>query len=387
MTTDQLTASLTIGGVTYPIEGDAGCRVTLDLSWAPYISAEVTLPYSAALFAAADPRAGDVRARLRVDQAWYASKSVADLSADWAGLTVADLSAAWAGLTVADLSDLWGDRWGNAEWRTPLTWDLDLGLRRRRRQHAAGTIVLTVRSDEVLAQESYVPGGVARPAETLSSRFAALLDWLDGLGETSTNVPTVDLGALASTPVTAQEWPSSASVWDMLVGSCTPVGARPWVDGARVWRAVAATAAPTVTVPVTRWVDADDDTDRDGDWAEQVLLTIKAVIGGTDTVMETIAPSTIGTHKRMATCTIDLGEVASIPPTDTIGGASAIRGLLASQGRKLTGTHPADLAVIPGVRITTGAPSLPSLGARVESVTLDVAVAEMTTTTRDTTEV
>jgi hypothetical protein len=373
-TTTRLSGTLELAGRTL----DVAPVVTLDRGWAPYATAEVTVPGDDDLFDDTDPRTSDLRGVVTVRQDFYESTTLADASAGWAGLTLDDLSDLWGDLTLDDLSDLWGDRWGNATWRAAETLQLDLGVRSRDRDFEAGTITYVLASDERLAQETagtgWEPG-----AQGLAARFASILTLchLDP-------APTVDLGAWAGSTTPAAAFTPDDTAWDQLAASAGPLGLRPWCDESRVWRVMDPADAPNRSIHLARFVTARDLTSRDGEWADQALSRVTYTLGGVPYANQAWYPDPGSdlTHHKVTVVSTALGVVTAHQEPRYDPEAHVRR--TSAHGRQVTGRAPIDLAVRPGMALTTGAPSLPALSAEVDSVRFDVPAAQMTITTTDT---
>lgn len=378
MTTCRLTGTLTVGATT--VELDEGTRLTLDQGWSPYAKATAVVPFTQALFDATDPRDGDLRATLDLDQAYYeATETLDDAAAAWTTETLDDLATLWAGLTLDQVADLYGDRWGNATWVQPKALTADLGIRSRNRDHVRGTIALGLASDELLAQD--VAGNYGSTNTTVAALFADVLGALLGYAPGDY---TVDLGVLSEAAVPVVEASERTTSWDALVDPLKANGLRPWCDIDRTWRVIdPASATPPATVSLTRVTEANDTTDRDGEWADAVLVASHYTLAGAEVWHGAWAFTTPGVAHRVHVEEIDLGEVTTVPPLPAADPAAILR-RVSGLGRVLTVTAMADLDVRPGVAFTAGAPSLPDLSGQVETVTFDLAGAQMTLTTRDT---
>ena len=249
--------------------------VTLDDSWSPYVQAAVvcTTPATTVL-ARMDPREA-VRVRLTLVQAFGDGTPLADQGTG----DVAALDAAYGGSLAA-----WSAQWAkpfNQNMRASVRRHLDLSLRRRDLDVAAGTMTLELASDEAALQDaalvsttSATPGG--------SSLIAAVGTGLARVGAALTDnagdVTDLDPDSLAWTPGT--------SAWDYLAPLVDASGRRLWCDEMRSWHLGLPGQPKRGEVRVTPiQTDQTDTIDRDGDWYDSVVVEYRWTdSGGVDHV-------------------------------------------------------------------------------------------------------
>jgi hypothetical protein len=370
----ELVPYVYVGGVQYPVES---VSVTLDQQWAPYAQAEVTFPYDATLAAALDPRNAP-RVQVQVSRQWFASLSIADLSAQWTGLTIANLSTLWTGLTIADLSDQWSTPWDSGL-RAPDTVSANLGVRGRRVDYARDTITVRAMSDEMLAQD-FVAGGVSLPQEPLPNR---LLRMLRLAGITPVAYDFTAGAAYIAVPAEVTSW--SESVWDAMGRMSNHLALRVWCDLDRTWRLTDTTVAPVTTVTVNRVTTADDTVNRDGKYANAIVWNGTGVRSDGTAIAESVQwPVPFPANAKVEVVTQDYGAVGVALPLPTSTELQARVDALASQARTLTMVGPADPSIRPGYALNTGTPSLPSTASVVAAVEFQVPSDTMTITTRAT---
>lgn len=355
------------------------CAVTLDETWAPFASAQLTVPWTAERAAALDPRAATVpRVTVVIRRDWYDSALVSDLSEAWAGLTLADVSTDLGAATLADLTAALRTQWESG-WREPDELTCYLGVRARPIDYAAGTITVRAASDELLAQDSR--GLVARAVEPLPSRIVAFL--------TAASIPVerTDLSAGAifvAMPAMSTTW--TQTMWDAASGAASSMGLRLLCDHTGTWRLLDPDAAPTATLHMPRVSEGTDDVDRDGDWADTLVWIGTGTNSAGETITRTVTwPDPIPTSPRkIAVQEVELGNVGAGIPVPSDAELSNRLSALSAKARALTLTAPADLSARPGMALTTGAPSLPATAGVVSTVTFRIPEDTMTIVTRST---
>lgn len=371
----ELVGVLHVAGT--PIRATA-VRLVMDAAWSPAVAAEVTIPWTAERAALLDPD-DQPRVVVEITRAWQGSLTLADLTTLWAGKTLATLTTDWAGKTLANLTADWGTVWESG-YKDPDIVAADLTVRGRRVSHRDATITIRCASDELLAQGPPA-GGLVLPEQPLPDRILALLAH-GGI------VPVAaDLSAGAIFFPSAEVVPWTESVWDAASRVAAASGLRLWCDHARTWHLTNPDDAPTTTVSVTRVIGGEDETDRDGDYAEAIVW----VGTGTNPDGEPLTdvktwPSPIPTGARTRIIQHDYGQVGvGLPmPSDTELAARLARLQVAGRTAQLVAV--ADPTMRPGVEIETGPPSLPALAGIATRVEWELPADTMTITTGSTTE-
>lgn len=341
-------------------------RVVLDDRWAPYVAAELTVPYTPARASVLNPHAAPAP-RLLVEYArhWLASLTLDEVSAELTGLTLDGLSL--SGMTVQSWSESWGTPWDSG-YRAPDRLIADVALRGRRVDHRAQTMTLRLASDELLVQD--VRAELVRPDETAANRAIALID-AAGVG---TLDRTAGLGSLGYTVLPQTAVPLTTDLWAAATQGPREAGFRVWCDENRQWQASMPPAFSAVgALSLTRVSGAQESTDRDSEFADVIVFRGRGVtpagvaLTATATYPSPLPPAPY----RVAYVEQDFGTVSVLPMPSAFELSLRLAALQASS-RELVIEAVPDPTLRPGVSVTTGPPSLPALGGVVSRVELAI---------------
>jgi hypothetical protein len=306
-------------------------RLTLDENWAPYIQAEVMFPIAGLVGVDfLDPRT-DVRVNLT--------------------LTMTALGASAAAASRS----------------------FNLGVRTREVDWLAGTVTLTLASDEALMQDY-------RDLQHAAAVY--------GFGKLIYMVPaviqTVLPAATVTFPTTLRPADNAAisdvvygtsTLWDVLAPWVTRAARRVWCDGARGWHyddpATNLTASPMLLSVTDNLTSAVETLDRTGDWYDALGITYKL---GDVTYLAFRTPAgytRAGALERETTEFVDYAEI------DTSLAASS------HAGRQFPITAVSDITAQPGLPITLDRGIGAELTGYISAVTFDCATDEMTIRPRD----
>lgn len=260
--TQSITASAVFpDGTTMPLNVTEW-NVTMDETWSPFVQSTVivTAPANADIL---DPRLG-VRVNLNLTQRFNSSLRFADISAAWAGKTFADVT--YPG-TLAAISAAFGANY-NAATIAPITRTFDLLLRERTYDRAAGTITLTLGSDEFLLQDYRRMAATVNNLNLTTVRATA--NYVLGLlGAALT--PGPDNGTVLPQ---ATAWQPGVTAWDLLQPLAESAGLRLYCDENRQWFLTPPLSKSTAGLldlnPII--TQAEDTLSVEADWADGVMV-------------------------------------------------------------------------------------------------------------------
>lgn len=397
--------------------------IRMEETWSPFVQGTlvVAAPDRATL-ASLDPRQG-VRVRVTGTVRYGDSKPVSALSAQWAGLKVSDLTTAYQGKTVVDVSRPLFTPWNVIRRGRPAsdlsrrfagkkvsavtaayrgktaaaitadysgTWNLfglltnrtrsfDLMLRARVVDYVAGTVELTLASDEAILQDVALIAAMSwTPATTSVRALVAIVLGYCGLAAlvAGTADGTVDEGA--------QEWKPGVKAWDYVSSAVQAAGLRLWCDERRQWHLDPGTvnnAAPTLTLAVAQNLVAASDTislDEDG-WADAVVVTY--------TWTDAAGVQQVRVDVATAPGVLVPRKVIAVERTDVVwpgtGAAASILGRAQGRGRQPAVRAVTDLAANPGNPVLVATPDGAIQTGYASSVEFAWPDAEMNVGTRD----
>ncbi|PRY70195.1 hypothetical protein B0I08_101323 [Glaciihabitans tibetensis] len=238
--------------------------VTLDEGWSPYVQATLTASIPDDLDGL-NPLDDD-RVQVTLTQSFTASQPVSAMSAAWAGEKLSGLAGTYA--TVAHMSAQFGLSLNTipipATTRTFL-----LGIRSRTIDHLAGTMVLTLASDEARAQDAKRLSTVALAPFTRSLHQAVQF-----------GLATIGASVIINAPdfvleVDATEWLPGVSVWDWLAPMVQAAGYRLFSDERGVWRLTTSPYEPGGTLelsPSTGLIQSPETISRESDWYDGTVI-------------------------------------------------------------------------------------------------------------------
>lgn len=395
--------------------------IQMEETWSPFVQASVVVvaPDRDTL-AALDPRT-NTRIRLTGTIRYGDSKPVSTLSAQWAGLTLAGLTSRYQGKALIDISTPLFTPWNSIKRGRPIseltrrfprktvaaisaaypsgklsaltsdyagTWNqfglivgeqrsFDLMLRARQVDYAAGTMTLTLSSDESILQDVALVATTSWTPSTTSVRqlVVAALSYA-GLASLDAGSAdgTVDAGS--------QEWKPGVTAWDYLTSVVQQAGLRLWCDERRRFHLDTGTvnnAVPTRALAVAQnMVGATDSINLDdGTWYDAVVVNYSWTdSNGVQRVKTDVA---LGRP--------DFRKVLTVDRTDVVypgaGTAAAILGRVMGRGRVPAVRAVTALGINPGDPVTVTTPDGTIQSAYTASVSFAWPDAEMDVGTRD----
>lgn len=341
-------------------------EVTLDESWSPFIQARLVCPIEdTAMLAAVDPRTPR-RGSVRIQQSFGRVDRIRDLSRRYAGRTLAAVPTA----APSDLSDVSASTYSHwtapgTPYVTPYARYLNLGLRSREIDHEAGTVTLTLASDEALLQDNahvsiiplYVPAvNVYEAVQYVLARIGTALFQSDP-------------AAAAPFDNSRNVWEPGVSAWDWLAPIVQAADLRLWCDEQRQWHLTTAPTIPGAPIALSASGTikrAVDSINRDDEFYRAVLVTYEwADAAGVQQKAYDLAfvpPWLPSTQQRVK-------QVTYRRPYAGPGAAARILRSVLPRGRKIAVTAVSDYAVEPGRAVTVALPSTPLQTGRAAAVT------------------
>lgn len=354
---------------------DSTAVLSLDEGRVPFGRVELTVPYDPATVGVLDPR-DDPRLIVHLERRFSGSDPVSVLSAEFAGKKASDVSAAWAGLRAADITGRYGHPWNAFGFRATQRRRMDLSIRSRRVDHAAGTVALVAATDEALLQDYALLSATPISPSVLTVRGAVEL-------ALSRAVPGAVLpGAEGAQTITAESavWQPGVSAWDYLSSLTASAGLRLWCDEARVWHLAAPETIITpgqVSLAADQSVTAATDTiSRDESlWADGVVVTYTWTDASN---VRQVRHDVAGDANASRVLHVELNR-----PYPRAGEAAARLRKLRALGRVLDVEAVADPSVYPAMAASLTVPGTPLQSGWVSSVTWRVPEDRMTVTTRE----
>lgn len=250
---------------------------TLDEGWVPYGQADLVCSIPPGVDAL-DPRKR-LRVRLALEQRFGSSKPLSALSATFTSTqTLAALTTRYAGRTLASLSADYGAPFNGAP-MDPTSRTFDLLLRARKVDHNAGTVTLTLTTDESLLQD-YRLMATSPLNLTLTSTRAVVLAVLGRIGATL-QPGTSDRKIATSAAI----WSPGQTAYDFLEPLLTAAGLKLWCDENRLWRLgppLSPADVPGMVALNSILTKAEDELSVDGEWYDGVIVkyAYKDYLGG-----------------------------------------------------------------------------------------------------------
>ena len=320
--------------------------ITVDDSWSPFAQGTLVLPYDPALADALDSRGVPPRIDLTLTQSYGT-----------------------------------GNEW-NPVPKAPYIRSMDLGVRARQVDHGAGTITVTVSSDESRLHEYARRGSTSVSPSTLTVVDAVRLV-LDAVFGSGGYTLTTDEGGTAIS-TTSAEWLPGVTGWDYLEPICTSAGLRLWCDETNVWRLdkpfEVYTPGLVVLAATQNDTRADDTIDRDSDtWYDAVQVTYTST--NVTTGATVIEYDSVGASSPTKVLVVKYDR-----PKPRDGAAQAFMDKIDGQGVVLGIDAVADFTAYPAMEARLTIPDTPDLYGWVSAVTWTLPDDEMTVTTRQLTE-
>jgi hypothetical protein len=374
VTISRLVYDVRVPGVEGPVSPTSG-TIAMDESWSPFLTGTMTFPLrDGSLVAALDPRTGE-RVQFRVSRQYGDGVKMSDLTGD--GLTgMADMTADLAGGPLSTWTDRYATPYNASGSQATRYHALDLGVRSRSVDYVAGTVSVTVASDEALLQDMVnVFYGDEVPATATVYGVVALA--LASIGATLGPDPAPDV------PLDPDGvgWQPGQSAWDYVAPLVDAAGLRLYCDAGRVWRLV----VPNTLTPgeldfdPTNVTRLDDSVSRDTQWYDAVMITYRwRNASGVDRTQYASAASP------------DFTKVLAIQEDRPYPGLGAARALLArasGRGRIATVEAVIDPDARPGQAITIMSPTGPVQTGIATQVQWNVDTDRMQIRTRDLIEV
>lgn len=245
--------------------------LSLDEGWSPFVQGTLTcVAPSGAELEEVDPRNG-VRVHATATRKFGGSDPVSVLSTAWDGLTAADLSTRFGGMKARDITVQHYYPWNSFGVRLPSIRSFNLAVRSRRIGHRAGTMVLTVASDEALLQDyalvdtqPYVPA-----LSSVRSVVGAVLAKIGRVLVGGTADGTIDPAASI--------WSPGVDGWSYVTPLVQAANLRLWADEQGLFHLTDSGYVPdgVLVLSATGTItDAEDSIDRDGDdWYDAVVVS------------------------------------------------------------------------------------------------------------------
>ncbi|MFD6091321.1 hypothetical protein ACFWGN_04275 [Oerskovia sp. NPDC060338] len=346
MTISRHLYALEVLGTGHRVSATGG-EVTLDESWSPYVQGTVQIPLPAQeVLDAIDPRV-DARVRLTLRCVFGEPWPVSALTADVGG-SVAASTAAGAG-SVAAVTARYARPYNLAGMRPSTRRRLNLGVRSRPVDRLAGTVVLTLASDEALMQDYGLVSTVAIAPDAPTVREAVLLvlSRVGGVLAPGAQDAAIEADAAAWTPGT--------SGWDYLTPLVQAAGLRLWCDEGGAWQLTQPLApAPGALAfsTSTNLTRLEDTIDRDaGLWYDAVVVIYRWRDGaGTEQTRYDVA----GLPRPRRTYTVTFER-----PFPGPGAAAALLARARGRGRVYAPSAVSDYSATPGQVATITAPGAP----------------------------
>lgn len=348
-------------------------RITIDEGWSPYVQAELTtpLPLNDAL-AKVDPRA-PIRVQVTAQRKFGHSDPASAFSESYGGKTAAYISTVLGGRNARYVSEIYFDPFEGTLVATPITATLDLTLRGRTIDQAAGEVTYSLASDEQLLQDyALVADQPTAPGGALASdvvRFA--LRKIGAYLAPGYSDAPVDVASIV--------WSPGVTAWDYLAPILQAAGLRLFCDELRTWRLVPATydtGTTLITIATgTNATEASDTITRDGEWFDSVVVVYRWT---DDDGSQHTRYDSAASFPHSKTLTVEYDAVYPGP-----GAAQKILARSLGRGHQIIAGAVNDYAARPGNPILVTLPNTPALSGRVASVTWNFPGDEMSVTTRN----
>lgn len=372
-----LSGTVKLNGVALPV---SDVEVTVDEAAAPFASGSFTVPYTADLAAALDPRASKPpRVQITLRQDFFEAQAIASFNTESVGLTAADFNRKYAGWSINDFNLNHATVWNAFGVREAVSRTLDLGVRSRRIQHSGATIAVEVASDEALLQDGGLVAstGVSPAGLTVLSAITLVLTTTFGAGGYD-----LHFGSEGGQAITADSavWQPGVGGWDYLQPLTASAGVRLWCDEKRVWHL---SKPETITNPgqvrlfATNTIkDAEDTVSRNSDaWYEAVVVKYDWTDTGNVRHVEYDVAGNPGSGRVLL--------VQRDTPKPRAGEAAARLRKLSGQGRVLNVDAVADFAAYPATDLQLTLPDSPVQAGWISAVTWRIGADDMTVRTRE----
>ncbi len=356
-------------------------ELTVDETWTPRVQATVVVPLGTVFY--------NNPATVTITRLRPAAAPLSEVSAANAGKKLSDLTAANAGKKLSDLTARWAVP-AVPGWVSVESVAAKVRLRKYDQDYVAGTLTLTLASDECVMQESS-GRPIVCPQETMLNRFVRLLGEAGMQDAPYDQYPDLTSGGDLVTPARPGTG-MAETVWNAISESAAAVGRRAGCDLDGRWNLWDTAAAPPRTVTLTEVFTARVSYSRDNPaYAERIAATLHATdSAGADVSLTSVDPPFTDVsgflEQHYKTEQVSYGPVVvptGVAPVWPVDLAAVKRRALRSGGT-LTVTAPLNLSARPGDSVNVTAPGLPALTGVAASVSwrVDESTAAMTITTR-----
>lgn len=381
MTISAQTVRASVAGTALDV---TDATVTLDEGVAPYAVATFTVPFTLDTADLVDPR-NDPRVGIILQQTFTGSDTLGDISDQFGGaVTIAQLSTLWSGLDLYQIGETLRQPWNATPYIQTQTRTLDLGIRSRSIDHAAGTISITATSDEARLTDYALLRDTPIMPDSYSVADAVRL-------VLRTAIPGAVLdtsGAIGTVEYEAAIWQPGQTAWSYLSPLTASQNLRLWCDEHRVWHLEhpedVVTSYPVALKIETGFGDGtaitiDDSIDRDnGLWFDGCVITYKWTPfgGGSQEVAYDVAGD--ASSSKVMSLTLDT-------PYPGPGEAAARLAKVTQLGWVIQGTRVSDFLVSPAALVSVHIAASPPTNyvGQVSAVSWSLPGGEMTLRTRD----
>lgn len=340
-------------------------RVTIDEEWSPYCQADLIVPIADGV----DPRQ-DARVRVWLEQHVRTRFRVADATSQGTG-TVSAITAWIAGRGLMGLTADLAEAYNTGD-HQPTRRRFDLGVRSREVDLVAGTMQLSLASDEALLQDyrllattAWSPGSTGLRA-IVNLVLGRVLGSALVVGE-----PDGSVDAAATT------WEPGQSAWDYLAPLVASAGLRLWCDEERLWQLgpKLSGTVPGLLVLTPLLKTATDVLARDETWHDGVIVRYRWTdSGGASRVAYDIAGDS--SSSRMLLVDRDTRSPGA-------GAAAAMLAVIRARGRAIRSKAVSRYDVQLGQSARVDVAGAPVQAGTVSAVEWSLPADEMTVRTRD----
>lgn len=370
--------------------------VTLDSEWSPYVQADLVCPLpDPDALALIDPRsadeAGNVLPQLRATITLASDSGESDPASSMTAFviqqnltTAAQLTAfvKYYGLTTAAmLTELWSDQLNTTVDPALVTQrTFDVHLRTRTVDFIAGTMTLTLTSDELYLQDFKrydTTSSTWTPPAATSLR--ALVNWALGKLGWSLQGAGTDV-AIDSTAVV---WNLGESMWSFLDAFVRGSGKRLWCDEARRWWLTDALPEVAGAATITALTSCTDTLSRDDEAYGDAAVMLYEWTDAAGAQQRRSAASTTPEVLIPKVVVQSFAEQRSPGTAALTSGAARMRARVLSRGRRVSARAVSSYTVTPGQQALITTPAAEVTTSLVSAVTWTLPDDEMDVVTRD----